>query len=395
MSALPKSRLRAGDLVALGLHGVRVHPMRAALSALGIAIGIAAMIAVIGISTSSQAAVREKLAALGTNLLTISAGKDLLGGDTKLPPDAGTRVLRINGVESSGWTASIDYHVYRNELTPAGETGGLRVRVAGGDLLKTTGTALASGRWFNAVTEKQDLVVLGSGAAEALGVTEPGVQVWLGGQNFTVLGILSPSLLTPELNSSALIGPGVAAARFNFDGSPMVLYERSTEDRVPAVRELLPATINPEAPNQISVSRPSDALAAKNTVDQAFTGLLIGVGSIALLVGGIGVANTMVITVLERRREIGLRRSLGATRGHIRNQFLMEAVLLALLGGLAGAGAGFAVTAIVAASNGWKLEVPLAVLAAGVLATVVVGAIAGVLPALRAARTSPAVALGG
>ncbi|RLP77972.1 ABC transporter permease [Mycetocola tolaasinivorans] len=393
MSALPKSRLRTGDLFALGLHGVRVHPMRAALSALGIAIGIAAMIAVIGISTSSQAAVREKLAALGTNLLTMSAGKDLLGADTKLPPDAGTRVLRIDGVETSGWTTEIDYHVYRNDLTLPGETGGLRVRVAGGDLLATTGTALASGRWFNAETEKHDLVVLGAGAAEAMGITEPGNQVWLGGQYFTVLGILQPSLLTPELDSSALVGAGIAAERFGFDGSPTVLYERSSEERVPEVRDLLPATINPEAPNEVSVSRPSDALAAKNTVDQAFTGLLIGVGSIALLVGGIGVANTMVITVLERRREIGLRRSLGATRANIRNQFLMEAVLLALLGGLVGAGTGFAVTAIVAASNGWKLEVPVSVLIAGVLATVAVGAVAGVLPALRAARTSPAVAL--
>ncbi|RXZ49572.1 ABC transporter permease [Agromyces fucosus] len=368
--------------------------MRAVLSALGIAIGIAAMIAVVGISTSSEALVKQKLAALGTNLLTATAGSDFFGKDSELPADAIDRVRRIDGVEQASWSATLaDVHVYRNALIDPGATGGLTVVAADLDLLAATGTGLASGAWLNGATEQFPVVVLGAKAAERLGIVTIGSAVEIGGRQFTVAGILDPSPLAPELDSVAVVGGPIAAELFEFNGSPTVIYERSADDLVEQVREILPATINPESPTEVKVSRPSDALAAKNTIDQAFTGLLVGVGSIALLVGGIGVANTMVISVLERRQEIGLRRSLGATRGHIRSQFLVEAILLALCGGIAGTAIGWVITAVVAGANGWLVAVPPAVLAAGVVATVVVGAVAGALPAARAARTSPTAAL--
>ena len=330
MSGL-RSRLRTRDLVGLGFHGIRARPLRAALSALGIAIGIAAMIAVVGISTSSEALVKQRLASLGTNLLTASAGSDFFGEDTQLPADSVDRVRRIDGVESASWTATLgDVKVYRSAHIDPGATGGLSVVAADPDLLEATGSTLAEGSWLNGATERYPTVVLGATAAERLGILTIGSQVLIGGQQFTVAGILDRSPLAPELDSVAIIGAPIAAELFAFDGSPTVVYERSADDRVAEVRELLPATIDPQSPNEVKVSRPSDALAAKNTIDQAFTGLLVGVGSIALLVGGIGVANTMVISVLERRQEIGLRRSLGATRGHIRSQFLVEAMLLAL-----------------------------------------------------------------
>lgn len=389
-----RSRLRTADLLGLGLHGLRSRPMRAVLSALGIAIGIAAMIAVVGISTSSEALVKQKLAALGTNLLTATAGSDFFGKDSELPADAIDRVRRIDGVEQASWSATLaDVHIYRNALIDPGATGGLTVVAADLDLLAATGTGIASGAWLNGATEQFPVVVLGAKAAERLGIVTIGSAVEIGGRQFTVAGILDPSLLAPELDSVAVVGGPIAAELFEFNGSPTVMYERSADDLVEQVREILPATINPESPTEVKVSRPSDALAAKNTIDQAFTGLLVGVGSIALLVGGIGVANTMVISVLERRQEIGLRRSLGATRGHIRSQFLVEAILLALCGGIAGTAIGWVITAVVAGANGWLVAVPPAVLAAGVVATVVVGAVAGALPAARAARTSPTAAL--
>lgn len=395
MNAPLRSRLRPQDLVGLGFHGLRAHPLRAMLSALGIAIGIAAMIAVIGISTSSEALVREKLSALGTNLLTASAGEDFFGKGSTLPVDAVERVRRIDGVEQASWTAALsEMHVYRNTYIDTGSTAGLTVHAADAHLLEATGSELLAGSWLNAATERYPAVVLGSTAAERLGIRSVGTQVWLGQTQFSVVGILKPSPLAPELDSAALVGAAFAAEAFGFDGSPTVIYERSAEESVEAVRALLPATINPESPNEVGVSRPSDALAAKNTIDQAFTGLLVGVGSIALLVGGIGVANTMVISVLERRREIGLRRSLGATRGHIRSQFLVEAMLLAAYGGVVGTLLGWGITALVAHGNGWLVSIPPAVLVAGVGVTVLVGAVAGVLPAMRAARTSPTAALG-
>lgn len=394
MGQLKRSKLRSGDLLSLGFHGLRARPMRAVLSSLGIAIGIAAMIAVIGISTSSQALVKEKLSVLGTNMLTISGGTDMLGQDVDLPKEAVANIRRIPGVEYVASIGAIDgVNIYRNDRIDASRTGGLSVAVANGDLIAATGAKLMHGSWFNEATSKFPTTVLGRTTAERLGIQRAGSMVWLGGQQFTVVGILDSTPLAPELDSTALVGDPVARDLLDYTGTPTMIFERSSEERVAAVRELLPPTINPQAPTSVKVSRPSDALAAKNTVDQAFTGLLVGVGSIALLVGGIGVANTMVISVLERRSEIGLRRALGATRRHVRWQFLFEAMLLSALGGLAGTLLGWLVTAIAARSNGWAVSIPPAVLFSGVLVTIAVGALAGVLPAVRASRTAPTAAL--
>ncbi|SDS95072.1 ABC transporter permease [Microterricola viridarii] len=393
-AAPARSRLRPGDLLALGFHGLRARPLRAVLSSLGIAIGIAAMISVIGISTSSQALIEQRLSELGTNMLTVTGGSDLLGEEVPLAEGAVAAIRRIPGVQHAGGVATLaGVQVYRNSEIAPSRTGGLSVAAVDLELLDATGAQMLTGTWLNGATAEYPTVVLGRAAAERLGIQSPGSLVWIGGAHFSVLGILDSSLLVPELDSMALIGTPVARSLFGHTGHPTAIYERSDDARVAAVRKLLPATVSPEKPSAVKVSRQSDALAAKNTVDQAFTGLLVGVGSIALLVGGIGVANTMVISVLERRREIGLRRSLGATRRHIRQQFLLEAVLLAAVGGLAGTALGWLITAIAARANGWALAIPPEVLVAGVAVTVVVGAIAGLLPAVRAARTSPTAAL--
>jgi len=391
-----RSRLLGRDVVRLGTTGLRTRPARAILSALGIAIGIAAMIAVVGISTSSQARLNEQLARLGTNLLTAKAADGLLGEKSDLPTDTIARVGQVDGVESVSGTGTIPgQSVYRSNLVSPEATGGLTVKAADLGLLTVTGAVIRAGVWLNEATAEYPAVVLGSKAAERLGIVSPGSQVWLGGQYFTVVGILEPVALAPELDESALIGIPIAESAFGFSGSPTIVYERSSDALVNDVRALLPATINPPAPDQVSVSRPSDALTAKNAADQAFTGLLVGLGSVALLVGGIGVANTMIISVLERRREIGLRRALGATRGHIRTQFLAEALILSALGGVLGAVLGAAVTATFAFANGWPVSLPPVVVVVGIGATLMIGGMAGLYPALRAARTPPTAALSG
>lgn len=389
-----RSRLRWGDVLRLGASGLRSRPTRAILSALGIAIGIAAMIAVVGISTSSQAKLNDQLSSLGTNLLRAEANSGLLGEDTKLPESTIGKIRMIQGVESaSGFGQLSGVNVYRSSLVDPSATGGLSVNAADLGLLDVTATQMKSGTWLNEATGEYPAVVLGATAAEVLGVVSPGSQVWLGGQYFTVIGILQPSALAPELDTGAFIGDEAAKDLLDYDGSPSTVYERSEESSIGQVRDLLPATVNPQAPEEVKVSRPSDALAAKYAADQAFTGLLVGLGSIALLVGGIGVANTMIISVLERRREIGLRRSLGATRAHIRRQFLAEALLLSGLGGLLGAVIGVGVTAVIAAMNGWPVAISPGIIGVGVVATLVIGAIAGLYPAVRAARTPPTAAL--
>ncbi len=389
-----RSHLRQDDLLRLGWQGLRAHPVRATLSALGIAIGIAAMIAVIGISLSSQAKIQERLASLGTNLLTVSAGKSFSGESAKLPVDSAERLQRIDGVEEVGWVGNLpDVSAYRSSYIDPAATNSLTVAATDTGLLSATSSELQTGSWFNDATKQYPTTVLGATAAKRLGIISPGSMVNIDGQNHTVLGILKPSALAPQLDTSVLVGASHATERLGFTGSPTTLYERSTDASVESVRELIPATINPKSPNEVSVSRPSDTLAAQHAIDTAFTGLLVGVGSIALLVGGIGVANTMVITVLERRREIGLRRALGATRAHVRKQFLVEAVMLATYGGLAGLVLGVGCTVAVSLLNGWTPTVPPLIALLGVAVTIVVGAVAGMLPAMKAAQVSPTEAL--
>jgi putative ABC transport system permease protein len=381
----------------VGVHGLRTRPLRAFLSALGIAIGIAAMVAVVGISASSRAQLDQLLARLGTNLLTVTPGQTLFGSNAELPEDSVAMIARIGPVDSVSATGNVpEVYVYRTDKIPTEQSNSIAVLASRTDLLTTVGATVASGTWLNDATARYPAVVLGSTAARRLGLSHasPDTQVWLGRTWFTVIGILNPVPLAAELDSAALVGWPVAARRLSFDGRPTTVYERSPDASVGAVRDVLPRTANPEHPEEVSVSRPSDALAARTAANRTLTTLLLGLGAVSLLVGGVGVANTMVISVLERRNEIGLRRALGATKGQIRSQFLSEAVLLSGLGGLAGVLLGVGVTAAYAATQHWPTVVPVEAFAGGLAATVVVGAVAGLYPAVRAARLAPTTALG-
>ncbi|MQA60437.1 MAG: FtsX-like permease family protein [Actinophytocola sp.] len=370
--------------------------MRVLLSALGIAIGIAAMVAVVGISSSSRAELDQLLDSLGTNLLTAGPGNTMFGDEAKLPVESVSMAKRIGPVQTVSAVGRVaGAKVYRNDRIPAGQSGGIATIAARTDLPDTVGARIAEGSWLNEATARYPAVVLGATAAERLGIGSAGprMRVWLGDRWFTVVGILEPVALAPELDLGALVGWQAAESSLDFDGSPTTIYTRTEPDAVAAVRGVLAATANPEQPDEVEVSRPSDALAAKDAADSAFTGLLLGLGAVALLVGGIGVANTMVISVLERRAEIGLRRSLGATRGQIRVQFLAESLLLSALGGGAGVLLGAGATALYATWQGWPTVVPVWVVAGGVGATLVIGALAGLYPAIRAARLAPTEAL--
>lgn len=313
---LSPPRLGPRDVLHVGSAGLRSRPMRVFLSALGIAIGIATMIAVVGISSSSQAKLLQELDKLGTNMLVATPAPSMFSGqDTKLPKEAPGMIARIDGVESVGTTGDVKESVRRSENIPKEETGGIALKAAKDDLLQTLRARMRSGSWLNDATGRYPSVVLGHVTAERLGITQPGGQVFIGGRYFTVIGVLDPIPLAPEIERSALIGWEAAQQLLGFDGHPTSLYERSADDRVQAVRGLMGKTANPESPATVAVTDPSAALQAKAATEGAFSTLLLGLGGIALLVGGVGVANTMIISVLERRHEIGLRRSSARPRG--------------------------------------------------------------------------------
>lgn len=394
MSAVdfPSSRLRAGDVVAVGSLGLRSRRGRTLLTALGIAVGIAAMVSIVGISASSRADLLEELDRLGTNLLQVSAGQSAFGEDAELPTTAQGMIRRVAPVESAAATRNVPVSVRRTDRVDEAVTGGISVVATEPELVGTLGASMADGRFLDDALARLPTVVLGSEAAARLGIgdLDGSPLVWLGERWFSVVGILDPVPLAPDIDRSALIGYPVAQELFAIDDSASTVRVRTDPERVEAVRGVLAATANPEAPSEVAVTRPSDALAAKAQADDALTALLLALGAVALLVGGIGIANVMVISVLERRTEIGIRRALGATRRHIRLQFVVEAVLLAAAGGLGGILLGVAVTTGYARSQGWTVAVPAAALAGGVGLALAVGALAGLYPAARAARLAPA-----
>jgi putative ABC transport system permease protein len=394
--AAPRTRpLRPSDLARVASVGLRTRRLRAALSTLGIALGIAAMVAVLGLAASSQAGLLSEIDRLGTNLLIVSNGQNSFGQPTELPTTAPAMISRISSVTSVASAGNVTASVYRTPLIPTIETNGLTVDAATVDLLPVVSSSLAQGRFLNNATARLPVAVLGATAARRLGIDRllAGERIWVGGQWFSLAGIINPAVLAPELDSAVLVGFPAAAAFLGFDSHPSTIYVRAQTSQVPAVQSLLGATANPEAPYDTSVSRPSDALVARAAAQSALNGLFLGLGAVALLVGGVGVANIMIISVLERRSEIGLRRALGATRGQIRIQFFGEALLLSLLGGAVGVTLGALATVIYAAAKGWGVVIPPLAPAGGLGAALAVGAIAGLLPAIRAARLSPTEAL--
>jgi putative ABC transport system permease protein len=395
-ATLTRRRLPLSDLTRLSTVGLRTRKLRSGLSALGIAIGVAAIVAVLGLSASSQAGLLNEINQLGTNLLTVSNGQSLTGGTVELPTTAPGMIGRISGVQQVQSTGAVSSaRAFRTPYIPAVDTNGLTVQATSLDLLSVLATTVAQGHSLNAATAQEPVAVLGAATAQLLGIDRiyPAERIWVGGQWFYVAGILKPAVLAPAIDTSVLIGYPAAAKYLGFDEHPSTIYLRAETDRVNAVDNLLAATANPESPSEVNVSQPSDALVAQADAKSALNGLFLGLGAVALLVGAVGVANIMIISVLERRSEIGLRRALGATRGQIRGQFLSEAILLGLLGGAVGVALGAASTAVYAHTKHWATVIPTEAWVGGIAASLIIGAVAGLIPALRAARLSPTQAL--
>jgi putative ABC transport system permease protein len=398
-------RLGLRDGLRVASVGLRARPLRAALSALGIAIGTAAIVAILGLSSSSQAGLLAEIDRLGTNMLTVEAGQGLTGAAAKLPVEAPGRITLLDHVQLVAHTGLMkDEKVYRSSLIPVANSSGVQVRATSLNLPSALGTGVARGDWLNPGTAREPVVVLGAVAAERLGIdrVHADQRIWLGGRWFNVAGILEPSPLATDIDTSALVGYPAAQNYLGYvsiargeqkAGPPSTIYVRAATGHEAAVQSLLAPTANPEAPNEVNVSQPSDVLTARAAAAGAFDSLFLGLGVVALIVGAVGVANIMIISVLERRSEIGLRRALGATKAQIRTQFLAESILLAVIGGVVGVLAGAAATAVYASSKSWAVVIPVEAWSGGIASAILIGAFAGLMPAVRASRMPPTVAL--
>ena len=391
----PKSKVGFLDTLRVGVSGIKTRKLRSALSALGITIGIAALIGVLGLSASGSADLMKSLDALGTNLLTIRAGEGFGQNQSELPSTAPKMIGRINPVYEVSTVSKVTGSVYRNDLIDDGRTKGIAIFAVDLNLIRAQRGTINEGSYLSDITAKYPMVVLGSVAAERLGINQVSTEqkIWLGKKWFTVVGILDPLPLAADLDRGALIGYDVANELLDHDGNIDVIYVRALPEYIEDVRSVMATTVNPENPEEVQVSRASDVLQARVAADNTFTNLFIGLGAVSLLVGGIGIANVMVIAVIERRNEIGLRRALGATKFHIATQFITESLSLSLIGGAAGILSGILITSVYAATRDWAIVVPLYSVTAGLLASLFIGGLAGFYPAIRAANMPPTEAL--
>jgi putative ABC transport system permease protein len=361
-----------------------------------VAIGIAALTAITGIAASNQAQLLAELDDLGANLIVVQPGADSSGTLVPLPETAGPMIERVDEVEQVGTLRSVPDGVaaYRNDLVPAGQKNGINVVAADPSFLSAIEGTMAKGEWLTEANRSLPVAVLGSSAAARLGITETGVRVWVGNAWYIVVGIMESAGLADDIDAAVFLGDEWAAEHVSEpdDETIALLFVRVTPGNVEAVREVIALAANPVSP-YVFVSPLSDLAGARDTTVDSLSGLAIGLAAIALFVGGIGIANTMVVAVLERRGEVGLRRALGARPGQIASQFVGEAIVLGGLGGIAGALVGALAVYIYAVARGQIAVVPLEVLLGGPVIAVAVGVVAGLYPALSAARLSPTAAL--
>ena len=390
-----KQRLKIKDLFFVALYGVRARKGRAALTSIGIGIGIAAIVAVTGISASGRADLLATLESLGTNLIKASPQAGFFGTQEKLPDGVVGMVERIGPVEEVTSTTQTDLIVRRSDFISEFEGGGISTIVTSPELLQVVGGNLIEGRFIQDGLSNIPVTVLGSVTASRLGINtlETPTKILIGNEWFGVVGILDELKIHPDLDRSVFIGYGVAKTLFDIDKEPTTIYVRANPTYIEDVVEVIAPSMNPENPDQVQVSRPSDALEAQEAADAAFTNLLLGLGSVALLVGGVAIANVMVMSVLERRMEIGVRRSIGATRREIRYQFLLESIVLSGIGGLVGVVLGTGITLGYTNYTDIVFSIPVSQVLGAILLALLIGAISGVYPAIKASKIQPAEAV--
>lgn len=399
---LKRSHLSPLDAWKVAWQGVASRPQRSFLAAIGIAVGVAALVALTGISDSNRAALMEELDSMGANLLVVQPANGPDGKPVPLPASAVDAIRRQDGVEAVGGLKKIpdSVHAYRTDVVAQGETNGLGVMAATPSLYNALGASMESGSWFDEASRALPTVVLGAEAAARLGKPTIGDRLWIGNEWYSLLGVLSPIELAEGINTAVLLGDQWSAQHFANDplatgltsGDWSQIYVQSAPGGVADLRDRVAAAASPGSPH-VAVAALSDLGGARTVADTMLETLGLALGGIALAVGGVGIANTMVVSVMERRGEIGLRRALGARSTQMVAQFLTESTVLSFLGACGGVILGVAAALGFSTLTGTPIRIPLEVAGLGLGVALVVGALAGLQPAAKAARMPPVEAL--
>lgn len=402
-----KSSLSIRDLLGEAAAAITRRPGRSLLTALGTVVGVGAFVATTGMASTAKAQVDERFDALAATEVRVTDGErrntfgvgNQADVDHPFPIDAQRRLERLNGVAHAGlyWEVEDDDLDVRLLASPSRRSQSIAVMGVSPGALLAARPDVRSGRLFDDFAESraERVVVIGRIVAEQLGITRVDNQpaIFIGTRPYIVIGIIDDTERVPGLVQSVIMPSATAAADFeNANANYTVLIEVAP-GAAQVIASQAAMALRPQDPDRLEVNAPPDPGELKEDISSDITGLLYGLAGLALLVGMIGIANTTLVAVLERRAEIGVRRALGARRRHIAGQFLTESATLGTLGGILGTSLGILVVVFVSAQREWTTTLdPRLTLPAPIIGAVT-GLLAGLQPSWRAARIAPATAL--
>lgn len=392
------------DLLSESATALTARPTRTLLTALGTILGVAALVTTIGLAKTAGNQIIIRFDELEATRVLVRPTDQERGRNniqtSVIPFDAGDRLRRLNGVAAAGTKSDVEIEGSARSV-PVVDPQGLNefqisVVAASPGLFDAVRATLASGRFFDAGHNARgdNVVVLGPGAANRLNVSrlDNSPAIFIGEETFAVIGILSDVDREPDLLNAIIVTDGFAQQRLGL-GAPAEVHIETEVGAAELIGGQAPIALAPDRSDQLRVSLPPSAQAVRSSVQSDIDALFLILGGVSLLVGAIGIANVTLVSVLERTGEIGLRRALGATRGHIASQFLFESATLGALAGLLGTSLGILTIVIVSATRQWTPVLDPWLPFVAPIVGAVIGLLAGTYPAWKAGATEPVTAL--